>query len=333
MANIQEVAKRAGVSSTTVSHVINNTRVVTPETRQRVETAMRELGFRPNALARSLRRGHSHTLGLILPDSSNPFFAEVGRSLEAAAFASGYSVILGNAEGDLDRERFYVDTLYKKQVDGLVFVGAGDDPEAVAELLKRGIPVVVVDRPMTGLAVDTVLIDNRAGGSLATRHLIELGHRRIGCLRGPSNLTPSADRVTGYCDALAGAGLPYDASLVVRGDFKAESACHATMALLAGDDPPTAVFACNDVMAFGALRGAAKAGRRVPDDLAVVGFDDIELASYGMLPLTTVAQPKAELGRLAVQMLTERMADKTRAPRREVLGVQLIVRESSGGAR
>ncbi len=299
----------------------------------RVEAAMRDLGFRPNALARSLRRGHTHTLGLILPDSSNPFFAEVGRAIEAAAFEFGYSVILGNTEGDRARERFYVDILYKKQVDGLVFVGAGDDADAVSEVLGRGVPMVVVDRPMPDLAVDTVTIDNQAGGYLVTQHLIGLGHRRIGCIQGPSNLTPSAERLTGYRQALAEAGLPYDPGLVLRGDFRPESGRRAAEALLAQPAPPTALFACNDMMAFGVLRAAVESRRQVPADLAVAGFDDIELASFGTLPLTTVAQPKAEMGRRAVQLVTERMAERATPVRREVLPVQLIVRDSSGGPK
>jgi LacI family transcriptional regulator len=331
MPNIQEVAARAGVSSTTVSHVVNNTRFVAEHTRARVQAAMDELGYRPNALARSLRRGQTHTIGLILPDSANPFFAEVGRGIESAAFDLGYSVILCNTEGDLDKEHLYMDVLSNKQVDGIIFVAAGERTDSLRALLRRKLPVVVVDRNLTGVEVDAVLTDNRQGGYLATRHLIELGHRRIGCIAGPSHLTPSADRVTGYRTAMTEAGLPTEDGLIVRGDFHPESGRTAALALLSRSDPPTAIFACNDLMAVGTLRAAAETGRSVPVDVAIVGFDDIELASYTFPPLTTVAQPKLEMGRMALQLLIEHMRDKSRPTDREVLPTKLVVRGSCGG--
>ena len=329
MATIQEVAEKAGVSSTTVSHVLNNTRLVSPETRARVEAAMDELGYHPNALARSLRRGQTHTLGLILPDSANPFFAEIGRAVEDAAFEFGYSVILCNTEGDLDKEQLYMDVLSKKQVDGIIFVAAGDRTDSLRGLLRRKMPVVVVDRDLTGVEVDAVLGDNLQGGYLATQHLIDLGHRRIACISGPSNVTPSAERVIGYRNAILGTGLMVDEDLIVRGDFHAESGHSAAHHLLDRSSAPTALFVCNDMMAMGALRAAAEMGKRVPDTLAVVGFDDIDLASYTSPRLTTVAQPKVEMGRRAVQLLVERLADKALAPRKEILLPQLIVRDSS----
>jgi LacI family transcriptional regulator len=329
MPTIQEVAEKAGVSSTTVSHVLNNTRHVSPEARARVEAAMDELGYHPNALARSLRRGQTHTLGLILPDSANPFFAEIGRAVEDAAFDLGYSVILCNTEGDLDKEQLYMDVLSKKQVDGIIFVAAGDRTDSLRGLLRRKMPVVVVDRDLTGVEVDAVLGDNQQGGYLATQHLIGLGHRRIACISGPSNVTPSAERVIGYRNAILGAGLMVDEDLIVRGDFHAESGHSAAHRLLDRSSAPTALFVCNDMMAMGALRAAAEIGQRVPDTLAVVGFDDIDLASYTSPRLTTVAQPKVEMGRRAVQLLIERLADKALAPRKEILLPQLIVRDSS----
>ncbi|HJW84616.1 MAG TPA: LacI family DNA-binding transcriptional regulator [Anaerolineae bacterium] len=331
MSNILEVAEKAGVSPTTVSHVINNTRFVSEATRARVLAAMDELGYRPNALARSLRRGQTHTLGLILPDSANPFFAEVGRMIEDTAFERGYSVVLCNTEGDFNKEHLYIDVLGKKQVDGLIFVASGEQTDSLRALLRRKLPVVIVDRDVPGNEVDAVLTDNRQGGHLATRHLISLGHRRIGCIAGPSHLTPSEQRVIGYRSALEEAGIAIDDSLIMRGDFHPESGRVATRDFLRRPDPPTAVFACNDLMALGALRAAAEANRRVPADLAVVGFDDIELASYTIPPLTTIAQPKADMGRLAVHILIERMGDKARAPRRELLPTRLVVRGSCGG--
>ena len=329
MPTIQEVAKKAGVSPTTVSHVINNSRVVADETRLRVEAAMEELHYRPNALARSLRRGQTHTLGLILPDSSNPFFAEIAHSIETVAFEQGYSVILCNTEDNLDKEDLYVDVLINKQVDGMIFVAAGNQTGSLRALLRHKLPVVIVDRDLPEVEVDAVLTDNRRGGCLATQHLIALGHRRIGCITGPSHLTPSAQRVTGYREALIEAGLAVEDDLIVRGDFHPESGYRAARSLLERPGAPTAIFACNDLMAVGVLRAVPELGRRVPDDLMVVGFDDIELASYTTPALTTVAQPKVEMARQAVQMLTERMADKNRPLQRKVLQPKLIIRGSA----
>ncbi len=329
MPTIRQVAEKASVSLTTVSHVINNTRFVSEDMRRRVQAAMDELDYRPNALARALRRGETNTLGLILPDSANPFFAEIGRGIEATAFGLGYSVILCNTEGNLDNECLYLDVLSKKQVDGMILVAAGDQTDSLRTLQSQRVPMVVVDRDLPEVEIDAVLADNRHGGYLATRHLIELGHRRIGCIAGPSNVTPSAQRVTGYREALAEANLPVDENLISRGDFHPESGWAATLAILRQTEPPTAIFACNDLMAIGALRAAAETGRQVPADLAIVGFDDIDLASYTIPPLTTIAQPKLEMGRRAVQFLIERLADKARPARREVLPTTLVVRGSS----
>jgi LacI family transcriptional regulator len=326
MPTIREVADRAGVSSTTVSHVINATRFVSDEVRGRVREAMEELGYRPNAVARSLRRGRTHTLCLILPDSANPYFAELGRGIEAAAFGRDYRVVLCNTEGEERRERVYMELLGKRQVDGLLYVPASDHPDPLRDLLREGLPVVLVDRDLPGVSVDTVLTDKRRGAYLATRHLIGLGHRRIGCVAGPSTLSLSAQRLQGYRDALHAAGLPVDDGLVRRGDYHPDSGRAATRSLLEALDPPTAVFVANDLMAIGALRAAAEVGRQVPDDLAVVGFDDIELAS-------TVSQAPSEVGRAAVALLLQRIDDPARPPVRQTLDTRLVVRASCGAVQ
>jgi LacI family transcriptional regulator len=329
MSTIREVAKIAGVSYATVSHVLNNTRFVAPQTRDRVLAAMNELDYRPNALARSLRRGKTLTMGLVLPDSSNPFFAEIGRSIEDAAFKLGYNVFLCNTEGDTQREQLYVDALSKKQVDGIIFVAAGDQADSLKFLLNQAMPVVLVDRDLPPIEVDAVLTDNRQGGYLATRHLIELGHRRIACIMGPSSLTPSAERVIGYRRALEEAAIAYDHSLVLGGDYRPDSGLRAASTLFSLGSPPTAIFAFNDLMAVGALRAAVKTGRRVPEDVAVIGYDDIELASFMNPPLSTIAQPKSEIGRQAAQILARRMADPSHPTYRITLPPELIIRGST----
>jgi LacI family transcriptional regulator len=329
MATIREVAESAGVSYATVSHVINNTRLVSPETRERVLAAMDALNYRPNALARSLRQGKTNTLGLVLPDSANPFFAEISRSIEDEAFKRGYSVFLCNTERDTQRELFYVDVLSNRQVDGIIFVAAGDQADSLDFLLHRNMPVVMIDRNLSNVEVDAVLTDNQLGGYLATRHLLELGHTQIACIAGPSSITPSAERIIGYRRALEEAGISYDETLVLRGDYHAQSGMDITNSILSMHPRPTAIFALNDLMALGALRAAAEAGCSVPEDLAVVGYDDLEIAHFTNPPLTTIAQPKKAIGVQAINLLVGRMSQKNRPPSRVILPPELIVRRST----
>jgi LacI family transcriptional regulator len=290
--------------------------------------AIVELGYRPNTLASSLRRGETQTLGLILPDSANPFFAEVSRSIESTAFEQGYHLILCNTEGNIQKELLYVDVLCNRQVDGIIFVAAGDQTDSLERVLNKNIPVVMIDRDLPGLEVDAVLTDNRQGGYLATQHLIQLGHYRIGCITGPSSVTPSAGRVEGYLAALAEHGIPADDSLMVRGDFHPQSGWSAVRALFSLEEPPTAIFAGNDLMAIGALRAISEAGLRVPEDVSLVGFDNIELASYTNPPLTTIFQPIQETGQTAVTFLLERIREPSLPFRRVILPTSLIVRNS-----
>lgn len=332
MPTIRDVAEKAGVSTTTVSHVINDSRFVSDAAARRVRRAMNELNYQPNAVARSLRRKHTRTLGLVLPDSSNPFFAEVARGIETYAFQQGYNVIFGSSDGDLKKEHAYLRVFLEKQVDGIVFVAAGESALNVEQLLGKHLPLVVVDREFKKVRADYVVADNRQGGYLATSHLIELGHRVIACIAGPSTVTPSAERVTGYRDALKEHALAFDSQWVRRGDFGAASGFEATRYFLSrrGNVRPTAVFACNDMMALGALGALYQAGRRVPDDVAVVGFDDIVLASYTAPPLTTIQQPKYEMGELAAKILIEHIrSEQAHEPERHLLPTKLVVRAST----
>jgi len=329
MTTIREVAESAGVSYATVSHVINNTRLVSPETRERVLAAMDALNYRPNALARSLRQGKTNTIGLVLPDSANPFFAEISRAIEDEAFKKGYSVFLCNTELDTQRELFYVDVLSKKQVDGIIFVAAGDQADSLDFLIRRSMPLVMIDRNVPNVKSDAVLTDHQLGGYLATCHLLELGHTRIACIAGPSTITPSAERIIGYRKALEEAGLSYQEELILRGDYHAQSGMELTHLILKMNPRPTAIFALNDLMALGALRAAAEDGYSVPKDLAVVGYDDLEIAHFTNPPLTTIAQPKKEIGVQAVKLLVDRMSLKSRPPSRIVLAPELIIRRST----
>jgi LacI family transcriptional regulator len=331
MTTISEVAKEANVSRATVSHVINNTRFVSEETRQRVEQAINELGYRPNVLARSLRLGETLTLGLILPDSSNTFFAEIGRSIENAAFESGYNVIFCNSDEDPEKESLYIDVLTEKQVDGIILVPTCIHCDAIRSLKKLQVPVVLVDRELSDLALDTVIVDNLMGGLKATKYLISLGHQRIACISGPSSINPSAQRLQGYQQALKEADIQFDESLIRVGEFSAQSGWSLGNDLLSMAEPPTAVFACNDMMAIGLLRSAHEKGIRVPNDLSLIGFDDIESVSFTNPPLTTIAQPKIEMSRKAVQFLIQRINNPQHDSQFEILPVSLVVRGSCVG--
>ncbi len=330
MVTMKDVAERAGVSVATVSHVINKTRFVSDPLRQRVERAMEELDYQPDAVARSLRRRETHTIGLIVPDNSNPFFAEVARGIEDRGFELGYSLILCNSDSRLEKELAYLDVLTSKRVDGIVFIGVTAKSQHVESLVNSGTPVVIVDRKMPSVLADAVLVDNFHGGYEATRHLLDLGHRRIGCITGPSDLTPSADRVAGYRTALEEFGVGPDDDLLVKGDYYALSGERAVWRFLELDRPPTAIFACNDLMAIAAMKALADNGLRVPQDVAVVGFDDIALASYVNPPLTTVIQPKHEMGTTAMEVLHKRIKGEGVETRQEILlECQLVVREST----
>jgi LacI family transcriptional regulator len=330
---IIDVAQRAGVSTATVSHVMNNTRYVSDALRTRVSAAIAELNYQPNGVARSLRRKQTRTIGMVIPDNCNPFFAEVTRGIEDASFEQGYNVILCNSDGDAEKELDYLELLFKKRVDGIVLVSAGASQATVDVLAEQGRAVVIVDREISGLSADLVMTDNRQGGYQAVSYLLGLGHRRIACIAGPSPLTASAGRLAGYRSALTGAGLTVDEGLILAGDFQSRSGYMAMQSFLTLADRPTAVFACNDMMAMGVICAIHQAGLKVPEDISVMGFDDISLASFTCPPLTTVAQAKHEMGVLAFGMLRERMRDGMSSPRTELLTTELVVRSSCGPSR
>ena len=240
-------------------------------------------------------------------------------------------MFLCNSDRDLEKEVHYADLMLMKRVDGIIFVGAwsGEHIEHMFKLHERGIPIVAVDRNVFDLPVDSVVADNHLGGRQATEHLIQLGHKRIACIAGTPRSTPNAERLAGYKAALENAGLAYDDSLVVFADFQVDGGYNAATQLISGPNPPTAIFACNDLMAIGAMRSGLDAGLVLPGDLSIVGFDDIIMASYTNPSLTTILHPKREMGSRATTMLLERISENDLAPRRVVLSTQLIVRDST----
>lgn len=332
MATIKDVARQAEVSVTTVSHVVNGTRFVSDEARQRVQQAIVSLRYVPSALARSLKNNRTHTIGTMIPNCSNPYFAEIVRGIEDACFAAGFTVVLCNSDDDPRKQGQYLRVLTEKQVDGLIVVSSGGDSELGLALRDAEMALVLVDREVENVNADLVEVNHERGGYLAVRHLIELGHRRIACISGPLALSPSAQRVQGCRRALAEASLgPIDAMLR-EADFTSAGGHAAMRDLLAGGPRPTAVFACNDLSAIGAMAAAAQAGLSVPKDLSMVGFDDIALAAYASPPLTTVAQPKHRLGTLAAALLLERIAQRDLVSRRRILQPALRLRQSTAAA-
>jgi LacI family transcriptional regulator len=325
---LKDVARRAGVSTATVSHVINDTRYVSDELKAKVRRAMEELNYHPNAIARSLRRRRTQNIGMIIPDVSYPFLGEVAKGVEDAGFERGYNVILCDSDGKLEREADYIELLQEKKVDGIIFVAAGESRSHVQALLDQGMPVVVCARQLPGLEVDEVLADNEEAGYQATEHLLGLGHRRIGCIAGPRDLGVSSKRVDGYQRALARHDVSLCEQWIAYASFQPRGGSEAMNELLALNEPPTAVFACSDLMAFGAICAASRTGLRVPQDVAIIGCDDIALAAFASPSLSTVAQPKYDMGVVAVEMLVERIRDRGRPPTRRLLPTELVLRDS-----
>ena len=329
MSKMRDVAEKAGVSVSTVSHVINETRFVSDETRMRVLSAMDDLNYQPNKLARSLRRKdkRTQTLGLLVPDSINPFFNEALRGVEDACFGANYNVFLCNSENRPEKELEYLEALIGKQIDGIILFSTGTQ-DSLALLKHNNVTPVLVDRELEHNTYDSVMVENEKGGQIATEYLIDLGHERIACITGPSYLTPSAKRVHGYLKTLQDAGLPIDEALIVQGDFRPQSGYSGMNTLLKLPDPPTAVFACNDMMAIGAMHAIHEAELHIPDDISIIGFDDIMFTAYTMPPLTTVAQPSYEMGLIAAEILINRLADAKSQSRQEILPPTLVIRES-----
>jgi len=333
MSTIKDVALHAKVSVATVSHVVNDTRFVSEATRLRVQQAIEELRYVPSALARSLKSNRTHTVGMMIPNNSNPYFAEIIRGIEDTCYDAGFNVILCNSDDDPLKQSTYVRLLSEKQVDGLIVLSSGSDVDLLDTLRTATMPQVVVDREIEELAADLVEVNHEAGGFLATQHLLQLGHRRIACIAGPQALSSARQRVQGYRRALHEAGLAADETLLRHGDFTSAGG-HAAMSSLLHITPqadrPSAVFASNDLMAIGAICAAAAAGLRIPKDLSVIGFDDIALAAYSNPPLSSIVQPKHETGALAAQLLLQRIAQPERQLQRAILQPSLLVRQSTG---
>lgn len=330
MATMKDVARLAGVSTSTVSHVINNDRYVSPSMRTRIETAIKVLNYAPSALGRNLKMKTTRTIGMLMTNSNNPFFSEVVQGVEHSCYELGYNLIICNTEGDSQRMYNNLEALLQKSVDGILSMCEGNQ-SLPDDIFSRypALPIVMMDwSPFTDRC-DIIQDNSLDGAILATRYLIEQGYRRIACIAGPSNNTQAQRRLTGYYQALQQAGLSMPTRYQVAGDFRFASGAQAMHQLLKCHPRPDAVFCSNDAMAIGAYQALYQQGLLVGQDIALIGYDDIEFAAFMNPPLTTIHQPKQALGQLAVETLLERMQNSDAPLQILTLTPELVIRSSA----
>ena len=327
MVSIKDVAKRANVSTATVSRVLSKPETVKEETTKKVLRAIKELNYQPNALARQLRRLETKTILVVVPDITNPFFSKVLRGIESVAIENGYQVLLADTGNHIEREKGYFNILRQKKADGMILLTARVDPHLIEEIAHE-YPVVLACEYIEGSNIPTVSIDNVSAARKATEHLIQLGHKRIGFISGPLNVVLGKDRLKGFYQGMAQNNLEVEPVLVQEGDFSYESGFNIMMKFLALMNPPTGVFVANDEMAFGAIQAIKSKGLHVPDDISVIGFDDIKFSAIFEPPLTTISQPTFEIGSLAMQLLIRLINKEEMQKNQYILEDQLIIRKS-----
>jgi DNA-binding LacI/PurR family transcriptional regulator len=331
---IKDVAREAGVSVGTASQALRESPAVRDATRRRVQVVAKRLRYQPSALARGLVTRRTHTVGLLISDIANPFFIRAVRAIEDVAQENGYNVILCNTDEDAAKETQYLRVLMEKRVDGIILATTAGSRQMVRDVRWRRIPLVLFDRELPGVATDLVKVDGVTGGRLATEHLLRLGHRRIAIIHGPVVRSTGAERLQGYLDALRAAGLQPDPTLIREGNFKQESGRVLARQLLALTPRPSALFCTNNLMTVGALQTLGEQGVRMPKDLSLIGYDDMEWWTLTHPPLTTVGQPVYELGREAMRLLLAQIeAPGRRRPQRVVLKPELLTRASCGPPR
>ena len=332
MSSIREVARAAGVSTATVSHVINNTRFVSEEVRARVLEAVEHCGYYPNAHARSLASGRSQIIGLLISDIANPFFPELVKSIETAAYEHGYDVVLSNTNYDAERTSHYVRRLIERKVAGVALMTSELDPSLIDELARRQVSVVFLDLGEPGLHMSNLCVDYATGIEEAVSHLVALGHSEIAFISGPDYLRSVARRLEAFSDSLK-QHFPHAPLRIYQGDFKLEGGQRAAREILeAGSRRPTAIIAANDMMALGALAEFREAGLEVPRDISIVGFDDVAFAALANPPLTTICLPRDELGRRAVEALFETISHPEQKGIEIHIQTHLVMRGSTAAA-
>ena len=325
-ATIKDVAARADVATATVSRYLNGSRV---RQAHRIEEAIEALAFRPNQLARSLKLGSTRTIGVMVPDISNPFFADVVKGVESVMRAGEYSLLLCNTDESVERERALVNILMQKQVDAILMAPATEWSDAPLMLRARRVPVVLIDRRIEAEEFDVVLVDNINGAAQAAEYLVSLGHERMAVIAGPLDTTPGRERYEGFVGGVRATGREFDQRYLQVADFREDGGYQAALRLFAVRPAPTALFVSNNLMSIGALRAIHNLGIRIPQEMSFIGFDDIALAELTHPPLTVISRPSTEQGVLAMRLLKFRMENTAEAaPRKIVLEARLTVRGS-----
>lgn len=326
---IKDIARLSGVSVATVSLVLNNRKGVSKETRFRVQAIAEKLNYTPSALARGLVTQKTKTIGLIVSDITDPFYAELVKGVEDSAFNMGYSLILCNSDNQANKERLYINLLIEQHVAGLILVPVVNDTRNLEVAIKTNTPIVLADRKLQSNRFSSVTCDNFGGASKAVEHLVQLGHKRIGCVASfDLSFSTCSERVAAYKKKLNDMSLPVDESLIVLSNGKISGGIQSATKLLALSRPPTAIFAISDIVAFGVIEAVLDAGLRIPDDISVVGFDNIHYSEFFRVPLTTVDQPKYEMGEKVFSVLLKKIFNNV--DEQVVMDTKLIIRESSG---
>lgn len=330
---IKDVAKKAKVSTATVSRVINNkTEGITEEMRQHVQKVIDEMGYTPSHLARGMVTKKTYTIGLVIQDINNPFFPKMVSGVENVAYENGYMVLLCNTDEDLKREKDYISILREKRVDGIIItVSNGKDREYISNLTAGDIPFVFLDEIAED--VNCVCVDNTLGAYQATKHLIELGHEHIACLSGPDTSITNLDRVKGYKKALMEAGLPINEELILKGSYKADSGYSSTEKIINDFHHVTAIFCANDFNALGAYEAAVAHGKKIPEDISIVGFDDILDIPANNFAFSSVSQPTYEMGQTAAKMLIDIINKKELEQSIITFEPKLIIRDSTSSPK
>ena len=329
MVTIKDIAKELGISASTVSRALSDSPLVNAKTKRVVLQTAERMGYQRNELARALVKGSSGAVGLLVPDITNPFFSDVARGVGGIADRIGAGVILCNTDGRIDRELNYIRLMRRKRVDGLLLCSTTVDAPYLNELERAHIPFILVSRLSGKGDVPYVITDDRAGAQLAVEHLIDLGHRRIGFIGGPENVQASRDRMDAYLDTVESHHLEIDSAWRSYAGFTQAAGREAAQRMLTLPQRPSAIFAANDVTALGVLEVAEGLGMRVPEDLSLVGYDDISYASLPRIQLTTIAQPAVEMGQIAATWLFEALRDSDVQRLQRTLAPRLIVRSTT----
>ncbi|PHM58584.1 DNA-binding transcriptional regulator CytR [Xenorhabdus sp. KK7.4] len=329
LATMKDVAKVAGVSTATVSRTLMNPDKVSAHTRQKVENAVLEVGYYPHNLAKNLRRNESRAILVIVPNICDPFFNEIIRGIEEAAAQHGYLVLIGDCKHQQQQEHAFINLLITKRIDGMILLGSNIPFDVSKEEQKNMPPMVMANEFAPELELPTVHIDNLTSAFNATHHLQALGHKRIACITGPESMPLCQYRLQGYIQALRRASLPIRDEYIIRGDFTHESGAELAEKLLTLANPPSAIFCHSDVMAIGAMWQAKKMGLKLPEDLSIIGFDNISTAQYSDPPLTTVAQPCYEIGHNSMLLLLEQLQGRMVSKGSRLLDAELLIRGST----